>query len=50
MNVNEYHTVIQFDEHGVRTFATSRVVLERSSVPAPPPPAKRTRRKAVAKS
>jgi hypothetical protein len=33
--VNEYHTVIDFDEHGTRTFATAMVQLERSSTTAP---------------
>jgi hypothetical protein len=43
--VNEYHTVIDFDAHGPRTFATPRVQLERTTTPAPPKPA-RTRRAA----
>lgn len=43
---NEYHTTIDFDEHGPRTFATSIVKLERSNTLAPPR-AKVTRRKAV---
>jgi hypothetical protein len=47
--VNEYHTRIDFDEHGVRTFVTARVGLEPSSIPAPVR-AKNTRRKAAAKS
>ena len=29
--VDEYHTVIDFDDHGIRRFATSMVKLERSS-------------------
>lgn len=33
---NEYHTTVDFDEHGSRTFATSIVKLERSSTVAPP--------------
>ena len=33
--VNKYHTVIDFDEHGSRTFATPRVHLERSLTAAP---------------
>ena len=33
---NEYHTTIDFDEHGPRTFATSIVKLERSATVAPP--------------
>jgi len=32
---NAYHTVIEFDEHGVRTFVTDRVMLEPTSEPAP---------------
>ena len=43
---NDYHTVIDFDEHGSRTFATPLVRLERSSTPAPPKPAKPRRRSA----
>jgi hypothetical protein len=41
---NEYHTIIDFDEHGTRTFATPMVQLERSSTIAPERP-KRARRK-----
>lgn len=33
--VNEYHTVIDFDEHGVRKFVTRLVVLESTDEPAP---------------
>ena len=43
---NEYHTTIDFDEHGPRTFATPIVKLERSSTVAPPR-AKAARRKAA---
>jgi len=32
---NEYHTVIDFDQHGIRTFVTRMVSLEKSSEPAP---------------
>ena len=32
---NEYHTVIDFDHHGLRTFVTRMVSLEKSSEPAP---------------
>jgi len=32
---NEFHTVIDFDEHGLRTFATPLVKLERASTEAP---------------
>jgi hypothetical protein len=43
--VNEYHTVIDFDEHGARTFATRLVQLERSMTTAPVKPRKSPRRK-----
>lgn len=43
---NEYHTTIDFDEHGPRTFATPLVKLERSATVAPPRP-KTARRKAA---
>jgi hypothetical protein len=33
--VNDHHTVIDFDEHGSRTFATRLVRLERSTTLAP---------------
>jgi len=42
--VNQYHTVIDFDVHGVRTFSSPLVVLAASSTPVPPKPAKRARR------
>jgi hypothetical protein len=42
--VNEYHTVIDFDAHGVRTFSSPRVVLSGSSTPAPVRPVKGARR------
>jgi hypothetical protein len=41
---DDHHTVIDFDEHGVRTFATSLVVLQRSTTPAPVRAAKARRR------
>jgi hypothetical protein len=47
--VDEYHTVIDFDEHGIRRFSTAMVKLERSSTVEPGKPPKRTRKKAVAK-
>jgi hypothetical protein len=43
-SLNEYHTVIDFDAHGVRTFSSPRVVLAPSSTPAPVKPAKSARR------
>ena len=33
--VNDRHTVIEFDEHGIRTFVTDRVILEPTNEPAP---------------
>lgn len=42
---NERHIVIDFDEHGIRTFSTPLVRLERSSTAAPQRAAKATRRK-----
>jgi hypothetical protein len=35
-DVNEFHTVIDFDQHGVRKFVTKLVVLESTTEPAPP--------------
>ena len=35
VEVNEHHTVIDFDEHGRRTFATRLVALQASNEPAP---------------
>jgi RNA polymerase-interacting CarD/CdnL/TRCF family regulator len=35
VEVNEHHTVIDFDEHGRRTFSTRLVVLQATSAPAP---------------
>jgi len=42
-SANEFHTVIDFDEHGPKTFATGRVRLAPSSTPAPARPAARAR-------
>ena len=49
-SANEFHTVIEFDVHGKRTFASPRVVLTDSTVPAAEKPvrAKRAPRKKVA--
>ena len=46
--VNDRHTVIEFDEHGTRRFLTSMVTLESTSAPAPTraPRARKTRKKA----
>ena len=35
VEVNEHHTVIDFDEHGRRTFSTRLVVLQATNEPAP---------------
>jgi len=35
-DANERHTVIEFDEHGTRTFMTALVTLEATDEPAPP--------------
>jgi len=45
--VNEFHTIIDFDEHGVRTFSTNRVQLDRSDSAAPVRPAPRARKSAA---
>ena len=47
---NDHHTVIEFDEHGPRTFATRLVRLEASATAAPPKPVKTRRRTAKVKS
>jgi hypothetical protein len=35
VEVNEHHTVIDFDEHGRKTFASRLVVLQSTNEPAP---------------
>lgn len=49
---DDHHTVINFDEHGVKTFATSLVALERTASPAPQKAAKprRTMKAGTAKT
>ena len=47
VEVNEHHTVIDFDEGGRKTFKTSLVALQASSEPAPDKAA--TRKRAVKK-
>ncbi len=44
VEVNEHHTVIEFDEHGRRVFATRLVELQATSEPAP---AKAARKRAT---
>jgi hypothetical protein len=48
VEVNEHHTVIDFDEHGRRTFATRLVTLQATNEPAPNKPAKRAKKKKAA--
>ncbi len=43
VEVNEHHTVIDFDEHGRRVFATRLVVLQATDAPAPAGSATRKR-------
>ncbi len=40
-DLNVYHTVIDFDAHGLRRFITNRVVVERTSDPGPTPAERR---------
>jgi hypothetical protein len=48
-SVNEYHTVIDFDEHGSRTFSSTLVQLERSDSTAPVRPKGRRKTTKTAK-
>ena len=43
-DINEHHTVIDFDNHGTHRFVTRLVVLESTNEP-PPPRASRARRR-----
>ena len=47
VSTNEYHTIIEFDAHGPRTFSSPRVTLRASSTPAPEKPVRRARAKKV---
>ena len=47
VEVNEHHTVIDFDEHGRRVFSTRLVTLQATNEPAP---AKAPRKRATRKS
>lgn len=44
---NEYHTVIDFDEHGRHTFATPLVQLAHSDTAAPARPVRKRRKVAA---
>lgn len=48
-SVNEYHTRIAFDAHGLRTFVSSRVVLSPSNTPKPVKPVRGRKKAVVAK-
>ncbi|MBM3780009.1 MAG: hypothetical protein FJW23_17530 [Acidimicrobiia bacterium] len=41
---DEHHTVIDFDEHGIKTFSTPLVRLQRSETAAPNRPRRRSSR------
>jgi hypothetical protein len=47
VSTDERYTVIEFDEHGRRTFVTSMVTLEPSSIPAPDRASSSGRRRAA---
>ena len=49
VEVNEHHTVIDFDEHGRRVFSTRLVSLQASSEPAPAKAARKRATKAKPK-
>ncbi|MFN8057988.1 MAG: hypothetical protein U0Q12_12540 [Vicinamibacterales bacterium] len=49
-SVSGRHTVIDFDNHGVRTFITTMVSLETTNEPAPPRPNKSRARKTTRKA
>jgi hypothetical protein len=49
-DVNAQYTVIDFDDHGVRTFVTTLVKLEATEAPAPPPRANGRAKKRTAKT
>ena len=50
VSTDERYTVIEFDDHGRRTFVTSMVSLEPTSTPAPERAGAAGRRRASAKS
>ena len=47
---DERYTIIDFDNHGRRTFVSGLVMLDKSDEPAPDRPAAARRRKAPAKT
>ena len=50
VEVNEHHTVIDFDEHGRRTFSTRLVVLQSTNKPAPNRPSRKRSAKPKSKA
>ncbi len=50
VEVNEHHTVIDFDEHGRRTFSTRLVALQSTNEPAPNKPSRKRAAKPKVKS
>jgi hypothetical protein len=50
VEVNEHHTVIDFDEHGRRVFSTRLVVLQATNEPAPVKAARKRATKARSKA
>ena len=50
VEVNEHHTVIDFDEHGRRTFSTRLVVLQSTNEPAPNRPSRKRSTKPKSKA
>ena len=49
VEINEHHTVIDFDEHGRKVFASRLVVLQATNEPAPHKSSTRKRAKAKPK-
>lgn len=50
VEVNEHHTVIEFDEHGRKMFSTRLVTLQATSEPAPAKAARKRATKAKPKA
>jgi hypothetical protein len=49
-STDEHHTVIEFDQHGRRTFITTMVTLDATSEPAPVRSGREGRRRAAARA
>ncbi len=50
VSTDERYTIIEFDDHGRRTFVTTMVSLEPTSTPAPPRAAGAGRRRSARKT